>query len=378
MDIHLNSQLLFKQPITSPELIPYLISQNSVSSFPILLEKPRLYGLNNLAQEVLLKKIKPNTDIATEINRNQLFSQQKLQFVQSDERVLAKMLSFPLITGLSQNFNIGNSRICAPLISNPYNLQGLSTASISLNLGVKQMNENLDSPTNEFDMPSQRKIEIMGNKKARLHLNQRESFQQSNPNLPKRNPLSKRKYEQAEDERNDDYKGRLRDRNKIKEKEEFLLPSTKKMLEKQKAKEEAEKECCSNSITIPENMSKRDYSDYVMDLHPKQDDLSLKHTQVGDSHQAVIPLLKLRNEDQGIRRLPKLVWTPEDQDEEKLAEYYKKIAEFIGETDINQERALKMFLRFKGETEKIIENIRKNRNHYTNYLKPILRNSKIS
>jgi len=56
----------------------------------------------------------------------------------------------------------------------------------------------------------------------------------------------------------------------------------------------------------------------------------------------------------------------------------KKLEEFIGVTGISQERAFKLYSRFNGETEKILENIRKNRNHYSTYLKPVLKNSKIS
>lgn len=377
MDIHLSSPLFFKQSVATPELIPYLLTQKAAASFPILLEKSRVFGLNNIAHEVLLKKVKPNIDIGNDVNRSQISSQQKFQIPQSDDRIIGKMLNLQLFQTANQNFGLSVPRICSPLLCNPLNLQNFSNATISPNFVFNQTNENLDSPINEFDLPSQRKVEILGNKKARLHLNQRENYQQINSNLPKRNPLSKRKYEQVEDERNDDYKGRLRDRNKIKEKEEFLLPSTRKMLEKQKAKEEEAEREFNTSITIPENMAKRDYTDFVMDLHAKPEDSSVKITNVGEEYQARIPTLKSRELEQS-GRVPKLVWNPEDQDEEKMAEYYKKIAEFIGETDINQERALKMFLRFKGETEKIIENIRKNRNHYTNYLKPILKNSKIS
>lgn len=188
-------------------------------------------------------------------------------------------------------------------------------------------------------------------------------------------PSSKRRFGQLEDH-TEAYKEKLRDRNKLKEKEEPLLPSIRKQQEKEKAKQEAEKDE-SDFVLISEEMSKKDYTGYVMQLHHNQDEESLKKIRVGDNYQAKIPSL-LSRDDTKKPTEKKRIWNPDEHDEEKLAEYMKKLEEFIGMSGICQERAFKLYCRFSGETEKILENIRKNRNHYSAYLKPVLKNSKIS
>jgi hypothetical protein len=195
------------------------------------------------------------------------------------------------------------------------------------------------------------------------------------PSDEKFKPPSKRRFGQLEDH-TEAYKEKLRDRNKIKEKEEPLLPSIRKQQEKERAKQEAEKDD-SDFILISDEMSKKDYTGFVMELHANPDDESLKKIRIGENYQAKIQPLVSRDEIKKTVEV-KRIWNPDEHDEEKLAEYMKKLEEFIGMSGICQERAFKLYCRFNGETEKILENIRKNRNHYSAYLKPVLKNSKIS
>jgi len=124
-------------------------------------------------------------------------------------------------------------------------------------------------------------------------------------------------------------------------------------------------------IVIHEKYQKRDYTDYVMNIHVEEDNQSeIKLTPVGSLYQAEIPPLITKEDKQQSKKAnnTKCVWNPDEVDEITLYDYLGSLDEYVGADITNEERAIKLFKKFKMSKAKVLESIRKNRAYYLSFL----------
>jgi hypothetical protein len=64
----------------------------------------------------------------------------------------------------------------------------------------------------------------------------------------------------------------------------------------------------------------------------------------------------------------KQVWNPDEVDEMTLWDYLGSLDEYIGVEVTNEEKAIKLYKKFKNSKNKVLESIRKNKGYYLNFL----------
>lgn len=123
-------------------------------------------------------------------------------------------------------------------------------------------------------------------------------------------------------------------------------------------------------IEILPKYQKRDYENYVMPLHITEENKNeIKLTSLGEAFQVPLPQLqgkKLKKTKKG--RETKIVWNPQEVDEMNLWDYLGSLDQYIGVEVTNEEKAIKLFKKFKYSKNKVLESIRKNKGYYLNFL----------